>query len=276
MPETVQALAAAILTLLRPLVRILQRNGVPYGVFADLAKRTYIEVANEQFALPGRKPSVSRVSILTGLTRKEVVRVMGLPAIDNAAGIARYNRAARVIAGWVRDLEFSAPDGSPAELPVQGEKGSFTHLVKRYSGDMPVRAMLDELERVGAIKIVGDAVRLLTPAYVPAHGEAEKFDILGRDVADLIDTIDHNIYGPATAANPRRFQRKMAYDNLSRDDMAKLRILAAARAQALLEELDKHFAAGDRDVNRDVRGGGRVRAGVGIYYFEENLWKELN
>lgn len=274
MPETVQALAAAILMLLRPLVRILQRNGVPYGVFADLAKRTYIEVANEQFALPGRKPSISRVSILTGLTRKEVVRVLDLPAIDNAAGIARYNRAARVIAGWVRDLEFCAPDGAPADLPLQGEKGSFTHLVKRYSGDMPMRAMLDELERVGAVQANGESVHLLTPAYVPVHGETEKLGILGRDVADLINTIDHNIYGGGAGA--RRFQRKMAYDNLALEDVAKLRVLAAARAQALLEELDKHFAAADRDVNRDVRGSGRVRAGVGIYYFEENVWKELN
>lgn len=272
MPETVQALAAAILMLLRPLVRILQRNGVPYGVFADLAKRTYIEVANEQFALPGRKPSISRVSILTGLTRKEVVRVLDLPTIDNAAGIARYNRAARVIAGWVRDLEFCAPDGAPADLPLQGDKGSFAHLVKRYSGDIPMRAMLDELERVGAIKGHGDTVHLVTPAYVPAQGETEKLGILGRDVADLINTIDHNIYGGAAA---RRFQRKMAYDNLTQDDIAKLRTLAAARAQALLEELDKHFAAADRDLNREVRGSGRVRAGVGIYYFEENVWKEL-
>lgn len=272
MPETVQALAAAILMLLRPLVRILQRNGVPYGVFADLAKRTYIEIASEQFALPGRKPSVSRVSILTGLTRKEVVRVLDLPAIDNAAAIARYNRAARVIAGWVRDLEFCAPDGAAADLPLQGEKGSFMHLVKRYSGDMPMRAMLDELERVGAVLSDGDTVRLLTPAYVPVHGETEKLGILGRDVADLINTIDHNIYG----TGGRRFQRKMAYDNLAQEDVAKLRVLAAARAQALLEEVDKHFAAADRDVNTQVRGSGRVRAGVGIYYFEENVWKELN
>lgn len=271
MPETVQALAAAILMLLRPLVRILQRNGVPYGVFADLAKRTYIEVANEQFALPGRKPSVSRVSILTGLTRKEVVRVLDLPAVDNAAAIARYNRAARVIAGWVRDLDFCAPDGAPAELPLQGDKGSFMQLVKRYSGDMPARAMLDELARVGAVESRGEIVALLTPAYVPEHGEAEKFGILGRDVADLINTIDHNIYG---AANSRRFQRKMAYDNLPGEDVGKLRAISVERAQALLEELDKRFAAADRDVNNKPGGSGRVRAGVGIYYFEENVLKE--
>ena len=203
--------------------------------------------------------------------------MLDLPAIDNAAALARYNRAARVIAGWVRDLEFCAPDGAPADLPLQGEKGSFMHLVKRYSGDMPMRAMLDELERVGAVQVNGETVRLLTPAYVPVHGETEKLGILGRDVADLINTIDHNIYGPGIqGAGSRRFQRKMAYDNLTQDDIAKLRVLAAARAQALLEELDKHFAASDRDVNTQVRGSGRVRAGVGIYYFEENVWKELS
>ncbi|HEY6072929.1 MAG TPA: DUF6502 family protein, partial [Anaerolineales bacterium] len=77
--QVTQALSAAITSLLRPLVRILLRNGIPYGAFADLSKRVYVEIATQEFAIAGRKQSKSRVSILTGLSRKEVLRVKRLP-----------------------------------------------------------------------------------------------------------------------------------------------------------------------------------------------------
>jgi len=81
------AVSAAVGRLIRPLVRILLRNGIPFGAFADIVKRVYVEVATEEFGLPGRKQSKSRVSILTGLSRKEVLRVPRLPDPD-AAGAA--------------------------------------------------------------------------------------------------------------------------------------------------------------------------------------------
>src|SRR3972149_9569723 len=97
-----RALSAAVTTLLRPLVRLLLRNGASYGTFSDLAKRVYVDVATEEFGIPGRKQSKSRVSILTGLSRKEVLRVKRLPPTDDLGAGERYNRAARVVAGWGR------------------------------------------------------------------------------------------------------------------------------------------------------------------------------
>ena len=44
--------------------------------------------------------------------------------------------------------EFADKRGQPANLPFEGEKGSFSELVRRYSGDVPARAVLDELRRV--------------------------------------------------------------------------------------------------------------------------------
>ena len=73
-----QILVAAVARLLKPLVRVLLRNGVSYGTFADIAKRQFVEVARNEFSIQGRKQSLSRVSVITGLTRKEVARVSGL------------------------------------------------------------------------------------------------------------------------------------------------------------------------------------------------------
>jgi len=273
MPSTpAAALAAAILRLLRPLVRICLRNGLPYGAFADLVKRVYVEVAGDEFSLPGRKQSVSRISVITGLSRKEVSRVRGIATPDDAVAVERYNRAARVISGWVRDPAFTEPAGGPARLPVEGDGSSFATLVRRFSGDVPPRAILDELVRVGAAELLDDAtVRLLARAYLPATGEVEKLAILGADTADLITTIDHNLQASAEEA---LLQRKVVYDNLPAEVLADFRHLTARRSQALLEELDGWLAERDRDTAPGVEGEGRCRAGLGIYYFEDDLSKD--
>jgi len=39
--------------------------------------------------------------------------------VDDAEAGERYNRAARVVAGWIRDPEFSDADGNPKILTLQ-------------------------------------------------------------------------------------------------------------------------------------------------------------
>ena len=261
-----QALSAAAQGILRPLVRVLLRNGIPYGAFAEMARRVYAEVAEKEFALPGRKQTVSRISTLTGLTRKEVTRLQAVETGDRADA-ERYNRPARVIGGWVRERRYHDKRGRPAELPMEGEAGSFAALVREFSGDIPPRAMADELARVGAIEILPEgSVRLLTRAYIPRGDQAEKIGILGTDVADLIRTIDHNLTCPSGEAY---FQRRVSYDNIPRERLPALTSELARKAQSCLESMDRALAAADRDRSPGVRGSGKVRAGVGIYYFEE-------
>jgi len=265
-----QPLAAAILRLLRPLVRILLRNGVSYGVFADLARWVYVDTAARVCEVPGRKTTISRISVITGLTRKEVKRLHLSASPDDRAAIDRYNRAARVISGWCRDDRFADGRGEPCPLPLAGgDVPTFEGLVRSYSGDMPVRAVLDELTRVGAVSLEADGrVRLITRGYVPEGDEAGKLAILGGDVADLIKTIDHNISGPA---GERFIQRKVAYDNVPVEAALRFRKLCAVKGQDLLEEFDRWLAAHDRDSNPAASGSERRRLGVGLYYFEEEF-----
>ena len=205
-------LFAAILRLLRPLVRILLRNGVSYRTFADYAKWVYVDVANEEFGIKGRKQTTSRVSVITGLSRKEVMRVRKLPKPDDSASMEKYNRAARVIAAWRRNKQFLNANGQPVPLPIAGPGVSFTELVKRFGGDVPVRATLDELIRVGAVeRLEDDRINLLVRSYIPETRDADKLHILGTDVTHLISTIDHNLKSDPPAPF---FQRKVMYDNL--------------------------------------------------------------
>jgi len=262
------ALHAALAKLLRPLFRLLLRHQVPFGAFEELAKRVYVDVALNDFGIPGKKPSISRASILSGLTRKEVQRLVAISddaADSGALDGERYNRAARVLSGWVRDTQYLDANGEPKALSADGDDG-FASLVRRHSGDMPARAVLDELERVGAVQRRDDGmIELLARAYVPRSSAADKIAILGNDVADLIDTIDHNLEDGGDA----RFQRKVMYQGIPESALPAFREHSAAGAQALLEKFDRWLAAHDVVDPPGHPDAPRARVGVGIYYFEE-------
>lgn len=266
-----RSLELAVLQVLRALFRVLIRHSMSYTAFDELARRAYVQVAMTDFSIEGKKPTISRASILSGLTRKEVSRLLSLSEEDSPAGDGeRYNRAARVLTGWIRDPDFQHSDGEPRVLPLEGSHG-FAALVRRHSGDVPARAVLDELIRVGAVHCQEDQhVRLRARAYVPASSASDKLDILGTDVAQLVATIDHNIeHG---ALDPR-FQRKVMYESIAQSDVAAFRRYSATHAQSLLERLDRWLQPRDSAPadtgNPDAAGTQRMRVSMGIYYFEE-------
>jgi hypothetical protein len=264
-----RAIDRAVARLLRPLFRVLLRHGKSYRAFEDVAKRTYVDVALRDFGIPGKKPSVARASILSGLTRKEVQRLLQAPAPEDDGTAERRNRAARVLTGWLRDADFHDAQGQPRPLAVEGDQG-FAALVKRHSGDMPTRAVLDELVRVGAVQQQADGlIALLARGYVPRQGAREMVDMLGSDVADLIETIDHNLHQAAEPGQAPRFQRKVMYLDVPAHAVPAFRLLSAERAQTLLEQLDRwlHSACSREAPAGDPQSGARL--GLGIYYFEE-------
>jgi len=261
------ALSVAVYKLLRPLVRVLIRHGIPFAGLADIAKRAYVDVAANEFAVPGKRPSNSRVAILTGLTRKEIQRLLSEQDVqEDNESINRYNRAARVVYGWVHDSRYHDAHGKANQLTVE----QFNQLVKDYSGDVPARAILDELLRVGVVKSdeAAGQIFLLSPAYIPTRSAADKLMLLGRDVSGLISTMDHNIHGLGPAP---LFQRKVFYDNLPDAAVSGVQKMLAEEGQALLQKFDRYMSENDRDSNPAVTGKGRRAVGVGLYFFEETL-----
>jgi hypothetical protein len=266
LPSHQKALSQAVSRLLRPIVRMLLRNAMPFAAFEALAKRVYVEVAFEEFAIPGKRPTISRASVLSGLTRKEVQRLVNERAHDDGERPDFHNRAMRVLTAWVRDPSYHGTNGEPRALDAEGAV-SFSTLVKRHSGDMPPGAVMDELLRVGAIRREANGqLALAQRAYVPADGEIEKLAMLGTDVTDLIETIDHNV---EHGAQDPRFQRKVMYADMSVATIPAFRKVSAAKAQALLEHLDAWLAKRAARQDDDSDAAPRARIGLGIFYFEQ-------
>lgn len=259
-----ETLVNAVLRILRPLVRVLLRNGMAYGSFSELSRRAFVEVAYEDFTPKGKKQTISRVSALTGLTRKEVKRLVETPLSDASKSEQRYNRATRVVSGWINDKRFSNEAGGEV-LFLDDRKPSFNELVKAYSGDVPTKAMLSTLESAGTVKVEGDQVILLRHAYIPGNDAVDKLHILGTDVAEMISTINHNLVHDADL----RFQRKASSLAIKIEDIPAFRDLMRKKSQHLLEELDTWLA--HHTVEQDVESSRYIS--VGIYYNEDTLPK---
>ncbi|OOZ38551.1 DUF6502 family protein [Solemya elarraichensis gill symbiont] len=261
------ALFNAIYRLLTPLVRFLLRKEVSFDAFSQLARKVYVDISEERLLESEGKATTSRIAIVTGLTRKDVAKLRTL-SVDSTAMTPRYNRSSKVISGWLHDSDFYDSRKQPRMLNPDGEHPSFESLVSRYSGDMPYRAMLKELLGTETVELSATGkIRLLKRSFIPHDDESEGISILGNEAHNLIDTIDHNLN--SDSKEDLRFQRNVAYDNLPEEALPEFKIFVEENGQRMIDQFNRWLAARDRDVTGNTEGTGRMKAGVGIYYFEE-------
>jgi len=267
MDDLKRAVVRATMRILRPLVRVLLRYEVSHSEFVELAKRSYVEVANKYFSIPGRKKTYSRVAVITGLSRKEVVRLTQLDEDQVPTTKGPLNRAMRVINGWLTDADFLSQDSQePRDLPLRGEKNDFEELVARYSGDITARAILDELIRVSAVeKLDNQTVRLTAHGYIPQTDDVELLNILSSSVEDLFDTCVHNLTHDKHEA---RFQRRVTYHELPISAIEEFQQFSHDKSVELLMEFDRWLAAKKKSVVSNP--GEKIgRVGTGIYYYQK-------
>lgn len=254
--------------LLLPLTEILLSKGVTFSETSQILKQVYVFVAEQQLLKTEGKATTSRIAITTGLTRKDVAALRKIPLKAESVS-PKYNRATRVINGWQDDEEFCTSGGFPAVLAINGKTKSFEALVNRYSGDMTTKAMLDELTSTDTVEIIEKKyVSLQRRAYLSIGDEDEAMTILGTDVSLLIQTIGHNM---THKKEDLWFQRKVCYDNLPVECLGDFQEMIGQDSQELLEKSNDWLRQHDRDANPHVQGSGKKRAGIGIYYFEEDI-----
>ena len=249
------------LKILRPLVRVLLRNGVSCGSFEEMVRKAYVDEAFSIGKKSQQKTTISSVSAQTGLSRKEVKRLSELQDEQHVEVEQKFNRAIRVISGWVNDKKFTDSSGKEKVLKLDGNSDSFSALVKQYSGDIPTRAMLDLLLAADCIQVEDSNVRLVKRAYVPGTDSAEVIRIFGTDANELLNTIDFNL----TAEGEKRFQRKVSTRLLNKKSVEEFKALSNKQSQALLEDLDAWLS--DNEVDADDENASYVS--LGIYFYEQ-------
>jgi hypothetical protein len=263
MSKTIHSiLSESALKILRPLVRVMIRNGVSSGSFEELVRKAYVDEAFSIGEKNQLKTTISSVSAQTGLSRKEVKRLTELDDTQHTDVEQKYNRGIRVISGWLNDKNFSDAAGNPKTLALDEGDFSFAALIKQFSGDIPTRAMLDLLIAADCVQVKDNKVQLIKHAYVPGKDSAEIIRILGSDTNELINTIDHNL---TAAESGKRFQRKVSSAVLNKNAVEEFKALSNKHSQALLEKLDAWLSQNEVDPDdEDAR-----YVSLGIYYYEQ-------
>ena len=260
-----RALVRAVTRLSKPLVRLMIARGLTLPFLMNLLKTVYVEVAEETLGQASGGASISRLSIATGLQRKDIKRIQATAATDQAPP-QNVSLGARLIGIWTGSPRFRSKKGAPATLPRTSEdpqRASFEDLVRTVSTDVRPKAVLEEWLRLGIVELDdGGAVRLNAEAFVPQEGFDEKAYYLGRNVADHIATSVHNLLGEG----PPLFERAVYYDRLTADSIAMLRKRARELGMSALLTLNKEaLKRADDDAGRD---DANRRMALGLYYYD--------
>lgn len=262
--------------LLRPIASLLLKCGMTWREFADVSKNVFVAVASQDFGLKGRPTNVSRVSILTGVSRKEVTRVRSLLADEADPPPNKTTDATRLLSGWHQDPEFLMPDGSPKALPPDGPGASFETLWRRYGGDVPVTSLRKELQNVGAITVLPDGhLRAERRYFMPRRFDPEWILNAGSMLRDLGEGITHNLeHSPepakaGSAPGRRRFIGRATSNAVNPAALPEFEAFVEQNGQEFLERVDKWLTEHEARpaAGAEVRG---MRLGLGIFMIADD------
>lgn len=234
-------LIRAIQRILRPLARLLMIHGVNFPAFSGLAKAVFVDVAVHDFPEDGAALTDSRVSLLSGVHRREVKRLRA-ESIQSAPPPV-VSMGSQIVARWCGDGRYTDAHRMPRPLPRserQGGEASFENLVASVSKDIRPRAVLDEWMRLGVAHVDDqDRVHLAESAFIPAQGAEEKAFFFGKNLHDHMAAATHNLLG----GTPPFLERSVYYDGLSPESVAALRELSRKLAVAALQEVNHQALA---------------------------------
>lgn len=234
--EPPRSLINALRRLLRPLVRALLHQHLQYPHLAQLLKSLYIDVAQHEFLLDGKAMTLSRLSLLTGIHRREARRVNEDLGLADAPPPSAVSLGAQILARWTGEAAWLDAEGRPRPLARSDESGGdFQALVRSVSVDVHPRSVLDEWLRLGVAEMdaAGNVV-LCASAFVPTRGYDEKAHYVGRNLSDHISSGFENL----EADESPHFERAVHYASLPDAAVAELERLARELGQQTLERVN--------------------------------------
>ncbi len=249
--------------LLEPLARLAVARGLTYASVEDLLKAAFVEAARRAQPESAGDRIVSRVATATGLSRREVTRLLDAPDVLPPP---RPAPATQLFTRWQADATLHDARGRPLPLPRTGPAPSFEALARSVTQDVHPRSLLDELRRLGLVAVDGDEVTLLRERVV-AGGDSERaYRFLGSNVSDHLRAGVDNVLG----ATPPHVEQAVFADELSDESMAAFHALAKAQWQALLAAA---VPALQQLVDADALAGrpGHRRVRLGVYAFDDAM-----
>lgn len=267
-----QALIRPLRRLLRPLVRMLIRRGVTFPMLADLLRALYVDVAANDLLSEPKARTDSRISVLTGVHRKEIRRLRISESLPEVAP-PRLTLSSEIIARWLGTPDYTDGVGQPRPLPrATAEAGapSFEKLVEAVTKDVRARAVLDDWLGQGIVTLDGTGRVLLNlAAFIPRQGSEEQLFYFARNLHDHIAAAAANVLASDKAPF---LDRSLHYDRLGAAAAAELETLARDSAQRMLLALNQTALALAEADDRLPRAPDEPcrRVNLGVYLYVED------
>ena len=153
-----------LVRLFKPIARLCFDVGLTHRTITNAARRAFVEVASSERSIAGKAPTYSRISLLTGIDRKQVVEILGAPRTQ-----VKVNPAAEIVDAW------AAAGGD--SLPLKGSSGdTFQSLVRKHCADLSYTTLLEHLVSTGtAEKRANNLVALRTTQARPGANHLKRF-----------------------------------------------------------------------------------------------------
>ncbi len=259
-------LVAAVRRILRPLIRLLLAHGIRYQTFCDLVKSAYIKVAEDEFKLDSKAQTDSRISLLTGVHRREVKNLRSEAQVDCSLPL-QASMSAQLLAMWSGRSEYLDTQGAPLPLPRLISKGgerSFEALVRSLSKDFRARVVLDEWLRQGIATLDDqDNVHLAADAFVSPQGIEEKTFYFGQNIHDHLAATVNNLSG----STPPFLERCVYYNDLTPESVAECDRVARVAGMRAIHVVNRYA------MELKKRDSGKpeaiYRTNFGIYNYSE-------
>ena len=253
---------------LEPIVQTLLKNGVTYKEFAELSKKAFILVAQQNYGIRGRSANTAKVSALTGIDRKQIKRIsdeLKLGDTDDSQQSQPLDRITRILSAWYE--EYSDDVGCPINLPLksdQPDQPSVLSLIKRFAGDIPATTLLKEIQNSGCIEeLKNNHWRVLRRQYINVKTDADSVIRSGRVIQDLGRTIIYNLYESGEELEGKRFERRTTVERIHKKHLPEFNELLKDEGQKFLDNLDAWMIA--REAPATETNKNFIRLGVGMY-----------
>jgi Family of unknown function (DUF6502) len=264
----------AMQRVLKPLVRLALTQGINYQMLLESLKIVFVQVAEEDFKLAQREQTDSRISLLTGLHRKDVHRLRDQP--DNALNQpSLVTLGSQLVGLWISDADFIDVKGKPKPLSRLASVGgniSFERLVARVSKDIRARSVLDEWLRIGVVYIdKNDCVCLNTEAFVPNVGFEEKLFFFQQNMHDHAAATAHNLMN----LTPPMLERCVYYDGLTLAAINELKVIAENEGMTALKAVNARAIELQAECKNTLDANERFTYALYFYHVKENLGSKL-
>jgi hypothetical protein len=193
--SSVQPAARKVLDkLFEPISRFACDCGLSVNELHSMLREAAVRSAAGRQLEDERRINISGIAATTGISRGEISRILknGEIAADQISNV-RQNPISRILAAWHSDTRFLTANHLPAELDLYGRGFTFESLVRRHGRGIPVRAIFDELMRIGAVKLtVSQKILPKTSVAVSRRITPEVIEAFGGWATDLLSADSRN------------------------------------------------------------------------------------